>query len=105
MASEISKKSKFISGRYRMNEDETVADTQFLRKNTYTGAWDVAMGRNDAQEFNSADEAQQFIDEVSGLSAKWNKTPYQYFIRELVSQELEVHKSDTIPPKEEEPAD
>lgn len=105
MNEEISKVSEFITGRYRMNADGTVAETQYLRMNTYTGAWDIAMGKNDAMKFDSQEIAQGFLDEVSGLSGKWNKTPYQYFIRELVSQEIEVHKSDTLPPKEDEPAE
>lgn len=105
MPNEISKTSKFITGRYRMNEEGTVADSSYLRKSTYTGAWDVAMGRNDAQVFESVEKAQEFIDDVAQLSSKWNKTPYQYFIREQISQELEVYKTETIPPKEEEPAD
>lgn len=105
MVNQISKTSKFITGRNRMNEDEIVADSSYLRKNTYTGAWDVAMGKNDAQVFNNIEEAQEFIDDVAQLSSKWNKTPYQYFIREQISQELEVYKTETVPPKDDEPAE
>lgn len=105
MVNEISKTSKFIAGRYRMNEDESVADSSYLRKNIYTGAWDIAMGRNDAQVFDSIKEAQEFIDDVAQLSSKWNKTPYQYFIREQISQELEVYKTETTPINDEEGAE
>lgn len=101
MVKPISKNSKFTTGRYRMNEDESVAESHYLRLNRYTGAWDVAMGKNDAEVFDSLEAAQEFIDDVAAHSGKWNKTPYQYFIREKIEEEVEVYKSETIPPQEE----
>lgn len=93
----INKVSKFITGRNRVDEQGETLETQFLRINSLTGSWDNAMGKSDAHEFTSRDEAEDFIDEVSRLSARWNRTPYQYFIREMISEEKEIYKTETIP--------